>query len=105
MPFPWSAIRAQAKEGLGLSVDDQAALVAFLETLTDPKYNTPPMKLYLPLLTLATLAVGHADPLITSWDTGISGNYARFYETDASEAAGNAVTTWNRGQGVQAMPT
>ena len=29
------------KEGLGLTSDDQAALVAFLESLTDPKYNTP----------------------------------------------------------------
>ncbi|MCH1506482.1 MAG: sulfatase-like hydrolase/transferase [Verrucomicrobiales bacterium] len=63
------------------------------------------MKLYLPFLTLAALAVGKAEPLVTSWDTGISGQYARIYETDASEAAGNAVTTWNRGQGVQAMPT
>ena len=51
------------------------------------------------------LSVAHADPLVTSWDIGISGQYARIYGTDADEAAGNAVTTWNRGQGVQDMPT
>ncbi len=62
------------------------------------------MKLSLPLL-LITLSFAKADPLVTSWQTGISGRYARVYATDADEASGNAVTTWNRGQGVQAMPT
>ncbi len=61
------------------------------------------MKHYLPILFLSTLAL--ADPLVTSWNIGISGRYARLYGTDADEAAGNYVTTWNRGQGVQAMPT
>ena len=48
---------------------------------------------------------GHADPLVTSWQIGISGQYARIYGTDADEAAGNYATTWNRGQGVQELPT
>ncbi len=48
-----------------------------------------------------------ADPLINSWYTESSGRYARLFETAATEAAGptGAVTTWNRGQGSQQMPT
>ena len=45
------------------------------------------------------------DPRITSWYTEGSGKYAQLFETLADESAGNAVTTWNRGQGNQAMPT
>ena len=57
------------------------------------------------ILLLASITLANADPLITSWDTGMSGRYARLYETDADQAAGNAVTTWNRGQGIQEQPT
>ena len=57
------------------------------------------------LLLFATISIATADPLVNCWDIGISGQYARIYGTDADEAAGNAVTTWNRGQGVQEMPT
>jgi arylsulfatase A-like enzyme len=46
-----------------------------------------------------------ADPRISSWFTDQSGDYARIYETIADETNLNAVTTWNRGAGVQAMPT
>ena len=54
----------------------------------------------IPSFTSAQLA-----PLITSWVTEGSGSYARIYETAAAETAGNSVTTWNRGAGVQAQPT
>ena len=57
------------------------------------------------LTLLSSLVSGHADPLVTSWQIGISGQYARIYGTDADEAAGNYATTWNRGQGVQELPT
>lgn len=45
-----------------------------------------------------------ADPQIDSWFTQDSGRYARIYRTTADEAAGNAVTTWSRGMGVQSTP-
>jgi len=51
----------------------------------------------------AAVAVG-GDPLIDSWFTAGSGRYARVYPTLADEAAGNARTTWSRGQGVQSQP-
>lgn len=54
------------------------------------------------LLAAASLA---AEPLLNSWYTERSGSYARLYETDADQAAFNAVTTWNRGDGVQEYPT
>ncbi len=57
----------------------------------------------LALLLLATPLF--AEPIINSWFTDLSGRYARIYETTADEAAGNAVTTWSRGQGTQALPT
>lgn len=46
-----------------------------------------------------------SDPRITSWYLTPSGRYARLYETDAAKSAGNAVTTWSRGQGTQSMPS
>ncbi|MEZ5414672.1 MAG: YHYH protein [Opitutaceae bacterium] len=42
-----------------------------------------------------------ADPLITTWLTIASGEYARIYESDAAKNAGTASTTWSRGAGVQ----
>ncbi|MGJ8652930.1 MAG: sulfatase-like hydrolase/transferase [Opitutaceae bacterium] len=48
-----------------------------------------------------------AEPLLSSWHTQNSGQYARVYETLADQNAQNAVTTWshpNNGTG-QAMPT
>ena len=44
------------------------------------------------------------EPLVHSWFTQNSGRYARIYETDASQSAQTAVTTWNRGAGVQTLP-
>ncbi|MEN8734633.1 MAG: sulfatase-like hydrolase/transferase [Lentimonas sp.] len=48
-----------------------------------------------------------AEPLLSSWHTENSGQYARIYETTADQTALNAVTTWahpNNGSG-QAEPT
>lgn len=50
-------------------------------------------EVYFALLLIPGLHV--AEPLVTPWDIGISGRYARLYGTDADEAAGNAVTAWN----------
>ncbi len=47
----------------------------------------------------------NADPRLNSWFIDDSGAYARVYETLAHETSRNAVTTWSRGAGVQAMPT
>jgi len=68
------------------------------------------MKLDLPkilALSLVLTAPLQADPLINSWFTGNTGQYARLYENTATESAGPgaAVTTWDRGQGTQAQPT
>ncbi|MGI9243189.1 MAG: sulfatase-like hydrolase/transferase [Verrucomicrobiales bacterium] len=57
------------------------------------------------LLSLLLALPAAADPLVTSWRTDLSGRYARLYETTADEDALNSVTTWSRGQGVQAQPT
>ena len=57
----------------------------------------------LPILALKLLA----DPILSSWFTEYSGQYARIYETAADESALNPVTTWshpNNGSG-QALPT
>ena len=56
------------------------------------------------LILFSTLVL-KADPRISSWFTADSGSYARIFETTADETAGNAVTTWDRGQGVQAKST
>jgi len=45
------------------------------------------------------------DPRYTSWLISASGTYARLYESTTAQLAGNAVTTWSRGQGVQSTPT
>jgi hypothetical protein len=57
-------------------------------------------------LTAALFAAGplHADPLITSWLTTYSGNYARLCETDAELAAGTSKTTWSRNSVAQTLP-
>lgn len=47
----------------------------------------------------------NAEPILKSWFTEYSGRYARIYETIDDEAAGNAITTWSRGQGTQSLPT
>lgn len=44
-------------------------------------------------------------PLLTSWFTRNSGEYARLYESAAAMALGQSVTTWSRGSGVQSLPT
>lgn len=46
-----------------------------------------------------------SDPLISSWFTANSGEYARIYPTLADQTARNSVTTWSRGTGVQSTPT
>ena len=48
-----------------------------------------------------------AQPLIHSWYTESTGRYARIFETAAAELVGAeaAVTTWDRGQGSQQLPT
>ena len=46
-----------------------------------------------------------AEPLLDSWHIGSVGTYARIFETAADESAGNSVTTWSRGAGIQALPT
>ncbi len=48
-----------------------------------------------------------AEPRISSWFTGNSGQYASLYPTTAEQSAGpgSAVSTWNRGEGVQLQPT
>lgn len=44
------------------------------------------------------------EPLITSWHTANSGQYARIYPTLADQTAQSSVTTWSRGQGTQSTP-
>ena len=46
-----------------------------------------------------------ADPLLTSWFTTDSGQYARIFQSTANETAGTTFTTWSRGTGVQTNPT
>ena len=46
-----------------------------------------------------------AEPIISSWFTTNSGEYARIYPTLADQNAQNSVTTWSRGTGVQSTPT
>ena len=62
------------------------------------------LHLFLLVLTVSSLA---AEPLLSSWHTLNSGQYARIYETTADQIALNAVTTWihpNNGSG-QTEPT
>lgn len=44
-------------------------------------------------------------PLLNSWFTNNSGEYARIYATLADQNAQNSVTTWSRGTGTQSSPT
>jgi arylsulfatase A-like enzyme len=44
------------------------------------------------------------EPLLATWFTKNSGRFARLYPTLADMNAGNAVTTWSRGTGVQSSP-
>ena len=46
-----------------------------------------------------------ADPLLTSWFTTDSGQYARIFQSTANETAGTTSATWSRGTGVQTNPT
>ena len=52
----------------------------------------------------ASLTVAHADPLLDSWFTDNSGEYARIFTTVANETAGTTSTTWSRGTGTQTNP-
>ncbi|MEQ1749690.1 MAG: sulfatase-like hydrolase/transferase [Prosthecobacter sp.] len=45
------------------------------------------------------------DPLITSWFTKNSAEYARIYPTLADQNSQSSATTWSRGAGVQSTPT
>jgi YHYH protein len=45
-----------------------------------------------------------ADPLLTSWLTNFTGQYARIYTNDAAKSAGNTVTTWTNGSLSQSLP-
>ncbi len=61
---------------------------------------------FLGILAILLLMIpAFAEPLLTSWSTEFSGRYARIYETLADQNSQNSVTVWNRGQGVQALPT
>ncbi len=61
-------------------------------------------------IALAAMAVAlnavtlRADPQLTSWLTTYTGKYARIYQTDGDKNAGNAVTTWSRGNTTQTLP-
>ncbi|MEM7383356.1 MAG: YHYH protein [Verrucomicrobiota bacterium] len=63
------------------------------------------MKSILILILVLLTGSAVADPLLTSWQTDLSGRYARIYETAADENVLRSVTTWNRGQGAQDQPT
>ncbi len=54
---------------------------------------------------LFLISVIHANPLLTSWHTDSSTQYARIYESTDAETANTSVTTWSRGLGVQNAPT
>ncbi len=46
-----------------------------------------------------------AEPLLTSWFTKNSGEYARIYLDDPAMSTQSSTTTWSRGTGVQTNPT
>ncbi|WP_411847249.1 sulfatase-like hydrolase/transferase [Roseibacillus persicicus] len=61
-----------------------------------------------PLLLLLALLLSFpliAAPITDSWLTKLSGRYARIYPDNEARDAQAPVTTWARGQGVQALPT
>ena len=45
-----------------------------------------------------------AEPLLSSWFTSNSGQYARIYPTLADQTARTTATTWSRGTGTQSTP-
>lgn len=45
------------------------------------------------------------EPLVSSWLTTNTGEYARIFPTLADQTSGTSVTTWSRGAGVQSSPT
>lgn len=58
------------------------------------------------LLLCALLApLGMAEPVLDSWITESSGQYARIYRDNADAAAQTPVTVWSRGAGTQSAPT
>ena len=58
------------------------------------------------ILIFLALASGlQADPLLTTWYTADSGQYARIYQNAAAQSAGTTSTTWSQGGGVQTSPT
>lgn len=58
-------------------------------------------------LAASRIATAQSDPLITSWLTDYSGQYARVYLTDAERAANLSRVAWTNGGGtiIQAQPT
>lgn len=46
----------------------------------------------------------HADPLITSWFTTYSGQYARIYTNDVCKTNGMSLTEWTNGGTIQQLP-
>jgi arylsulfatase A-like enzyme len=73
---------------VALSASDQAAYAALKLELAEARGIVTP-----------------DEPLLTSWFTRDSGQYARLFPTLADMNNGNAVSTWSRGTGVQASPT
>ena len=62
------------------------------------------MKAIPALLILLAHGTALADPLLTSWFTTNSGQYARIYKTAVDETAGTKSSTWSRGAGIQNTP-
>lgn len=56
------------------------------------------------LLSVLALRAAAQDPMISSWLTEYSGQYARLYLTTNDLANGTTVTTWTRGSVTQALP-
>ena len=56
-------------------------------------------------LLLLTSTLATASPLLDSWLTELSGRYARIYPDNEARDTLSSVTTWSRGQGIQALPT
>ena len=64
---------------------------------------------FLPLLAalatlLGTAQISAADPLLTSWLTNYSGQYARIYSNAAAQSSGSSVTTWGNDSQNQTLP-
>ena len=56
------------------------------------------------LAALAPVASRAADPLLTSWLTNYSGQYARVYTNDTARTNHLSATTWSNGSETQALP-